>query len=323
LGRALGHAAALTSRGAARTTMAAAALIAIDWGTSAARAYRVDAAGAVLDVRQAPLGITQVRDGAFAPALASLLGNWSTEAIPRLACGMIGSRQGWVEAPYLACPAEFASLAGALARTPGGELSIVPGVTCRDDAGVLDVIRGEETQLAGAIDTKDDDVLAVLPGTHSKWAWVSAGRIVEFVTYMTGEVYALLLTHSILGRMAGRAVASAGPAFAKGVARGLQSGGLLHQIFGARTLALAGELAGGDVPDWLSGVLIGAEIRSARTWAQRFGNDGAHVRVIGADALTGRYVAALEQAGVDAHPAPQDAAARGLVTIARHAQLID
>jgi 2-dehydro-3-deoxygalactonokinase len=97
----------------------------------------------------------------------------------------------------------------------------------------------------------------------------------------------------------------------------------LHQIFGARTLALAGELAGDDVPDWLSGVLIGAEIRSARTWGQRFGDDGTHVRVIGADALTGRYVAALEQAGVDAHPAPPDAAARGLVAIARHARLID
>ncbi len=303
--------------------MAAAALIAIDWGTSAARAYRVDAAGAVLDVRHAPLGITQVRGGAFAAALASLLGDWSTEALPRLACGMIGSRQGWVEAPYLACPVDFASLAGALARTPGGELAIVPGVTCRDDAGVLDVIRGEETQLAGALGANDDRVLAVLPGTHSKWAWVSGGRIVEFVTYMTGEVYALLLAHSILGRMAGRAGASPGSAFASGVARGLQSGGLLHQVFGARTLALAGELTGDDVPDWLSGVLIGAEIRSARTWAQRFGDDGARVRVIGGDALTARYAVALEQAGVDAHPAPSDAAARGLATIARRARLID
>jgi 2-dehydro-3-deoxygalactonokinase len=303
--------------------MSAAALIAIDWGTSAARAYRVDASGAVLDVRHAPLGITQVRAGAFAPALASLLGDWSTEPLPRLACGMIGSRQGWVEAPYLACPADFASLAGALARTPGGELSIVPGVTCRDEAGVLDVIRGEETQLAGAIDANEDRVLAVLPGTHSKWAWVANGRIVEFVTYMTGEVYAVLLAHSILGRMAGRAAAAPGAAFAKGVARGLESGGVLHQIFGARTLALAGELAGDDVPDWLSGVLIGAETRSARAWAQRFGDAGTHVRVIGGDALTGRYVAALEQAGFDAHRAPTDAAARGLAAIARRAHLID
>jgi len=303
--------------------MAAAALIAIDWGTSAARAYRVDASGSVLDVRHAPLGISRIHAGAFAPALASLLGDWSTEALPRLACGMIGSRQGWVEAPYLACPVDFASLGGALARTPGGELAIVPGVTCRDDAGVLDVIRGEETQLAGAIDANDDSVLAVLPGTHSKWAWVRGGRIVEFVTYMTGEVYALLLAHSILGRMAGPASASPRAVFAKGVARGMESGGLLHQIFGARTLALAGELAADDVSDWLSGVLIGAEIRSARTWAQRFGDAATRVRVIGGDALTARYIAAFDQAGVDAHPASPDAAARGLVAIARHAHLID
>jgi len=302
--------------------MSAAALIAIDWGTTSARAYRVDAAGAILDERDAPLGISQVRDDAFASALHSLLGSWSAESVPRLACGMIGSRQGWIEAPYLECPVDLASLASALVRTPGGELSIVPGVTCRDDADIPDVMRGEETQLAGAIDAREERVLAVLPGTHSKWARVSRGRIESFLTYMTGELYSLLLAHSILGRMAGRGPMQPGAAFERGVTRGLGSGGLLHHVFGARTLALAGELTSDDVPDWLSGVLIGREIRSARMWAQHGGDDAARVRVIGDHALTARYVNALTQAGIDARPSPPGAAARGLAEIAPRAHLI-
>ena len=303
--------------------MAGAALIAIDWGTTSARAYKVDATGTIQDERHAPLGLSHIRDGAFAPALASLLGSWAAEALPRLACGMIGSRQGWVEAPYLDCPVDLGALARSLVRTPRGELAIVPGVTCRDDAGIPDVMRGEETQLLGALRADEEHVLAVLPGTHSKWVRISRGRIVDFLTYMTGEVYALLLEHSILGRMAGRGTAGAGAPFSRGVARGLGSGGLLHHIFGARTLALAGEISADDVPDWLSGVLIGRELRSARLWAQHAGDDAARVRVIGGDALTARYAAALEQAGMEAQAAPPGAAARGLVEIARRAQLID
>ena len=235
---------------------------------------------------------------------------------------MIGSRQGWTEAPYVECPTDIDALARAIVRTPGGELAIVPGVTCRDDAGVPDVMRGEETQLVGAIDARER-AIAVLPGTHSKWARVVDGRIESFITYMTGEVYSVLLAHSILGRMAGHAPAEPGAAFNGGVARGLGAGSLLHHIFGARTLALAGELASDDVPDWLSGVLIGREIRNASNWAQHGGHDAARVRVIGDHALTARYVAALAQAGIDAEPAAPGAAARGLVRIARHAQLID
>jgi 2-dehydro-3-deoxygalactonokinase len=299
-----------------------AALIAIDWGTTSARAYRVDANGAVLDERDAALGIAQITDRAFAAALDTLLGPWRKDRLPRLASGMIGSRQGWIEAPYLECPAGFDALARALTRSPGGEIAIVPGVACRDGAGVPDVMRGEETQLAGAIESDEDSALAVLPGTHSKWVRVREGRVDDFRTYMTGEVYAVLLAHSIIGRMAGRAARAPGAAFGRGVARGLADGGLLHDLFGARTLALAGELPGDDVPDWLSGLLIGREIRSARAWAKASGEDVTRVRVIGGDALTARYVAALAQARIEAQPAPQGAAARGLARIARRAQLI-
>ncbi len=186
----------------ARVAARAPALIGVDWGTTSARAYRIDAGGAVLETRAAPLGIQQVR-GDFAGALDALLGDWRHESIPRLACGMIGSRQGWIEAPYVECPAAAASLARGIVETPDRALTIVPGLVDRDDEGVPDVMRGEETQIVGAVAGDASPTLAVLPGTHSKWAIARDGAIASFATYMTGEVYAVLREHSILGRMAG------------------------------------------------------------------------------------------------------------------------
>ncbi|MEO8304950.1 MAG: 2-dehydro-3-deoxygalactonokinase [Betaproteobacteria bacterium] len=297
------------------------ALIAIDWGTTSARAYRLDPRGAVLDSRDAPLGIQAVADRQWAGALDTLLGDWRDIAVPRIACGMIGSRQGWVEAPYVPCPFDLAGLGGALTRTPGGELAIVPGARCVDAGGIPDVMRGEETQIAGALATSEGAMLAVLPGTHSKWAIVERGQLSAFATFMTGELYAVLLAHSILGRMAERAASAAfaGPAFARGVARGLGAGGFSRVIFGARTLALMGELAPHEVPDWLSGALIGQEIRAARAFAHERGVDAFEVTVIGADAIVARYASALAQAGVVARAGPADAAARGLFQMARRA----
>lgn len=300
------------------------ALLAIDWGTTSARAYRLDGAGAVLARRDAPLGIQSVHDRRFDGALDELLGDWRGDAAPRIACGMIGSRQGWCEAPYVECPTDLAGIGAMLTRTPGGELAIVPGARCVDSAGVPDVMRGEETQLAGALERDEHRRLAVLPGTHSKWAMVERGRLVRFATYMTGELYAVLLDHTLLGRMADRVArpAAAGAAFRRGVARGLAEGGFAHVIFGARTLALSGELAPTEVGDWLSGALIGHEIRAARAWAQACGGDATRVLVIGGDTIVTRYVGALAQAGVDAALGPPDAAARGLFRIARNAGLV-
>src|SRR5262245_12997338 len=186
---------------------------------------------------------------------------------------MIGSRQGWIEAPYVDCPADLALFARALTVTPGGELRIVPGARCVDAAAVPDVMRGEETQLVGAIRPDDAQVLVVLPGTHSKWAIVERGRLVQFATFMTGELYAVLLAHSILGRMATDRSGEATTAFDRGVMRGSAGAGLAHSIFGARTLALGGELAADEVGDWLSGVLIGDEVRAAHGWAREHGID--------------------------------------------------
>jgi len=313
--------------------MAGAALIAIDWGTTSARAYRHDADGRVAGERSAPLGIQQVRDGAFAAALAALLGNWADDPAPRIACGMIGSRQGWVEAPYCDCPAAFGELATALVRTPGGALAIVPGVTCVDAAGVPDVMRGEETQILGTVaPAAGGDAakhLIVLPGTHSKWAIVAAGRIETFATFLTGELFAVLKDHSILGRMMPSGAAAGEPAaaaFDRGLDRGLAAGtaaaGLLHDLFGARTLALFAQLEPAATADYLSGLLLGSETREGRTWAARHGVDGRRATLVGAPALCARYARALARAGTTAVAGPADAAARGLWHIARSAGLV-
>src|SRR6476659_3512182 len=293
--------------------MPATALIAVDWGTTSARAYRLDARGDVHERRSVPLGVKHVRDGRFEPALAKLLGDWIDDPAPRIACGMIGSRQGWVEAPYVDCPASLTALADRVVRAPHDVLTIVPGVATRDAAGIPDLMRGEETQLLGAIGTGERGVLAVLPGTHSKWARVEHGRVVDFTTFMTGELYGVLIDHSMLGRLAGHEPGRfSRDAFSRGAARGRDEGELAHDLFGARTLALTGVLASDDVADWLSGLLIGREIRAARQWALRAGVDPSVVRVIAADALAERYELAMADAGLIAERGSADAAALGL-----------
>jgi len=301
--------------------VSATALVGIDWGTSAARAYRFDAGGQVVERRDLPIGIRHVRDGRFDAALAKLIAGWDIR-VPRIASGMIGSRQGWVEAPYVECPASLTALGDRLVRVPHDELAIVPGVVTHDAAGIADVMRGEETQLLGAVG-RDERVLAVLPGTHSKWARVEHGRVVDFTTFMTGELFGVLIDHSMLGRLAGHEPGRfVRDAFSHGVARGLADGELLHDLFGARTLALTGALRSEEVADWLSGLLIGREVGAARAWAQRSGVDASHVRVIGADALADRYDLALSDAGIVAARGVADAAAHGLWRIALHAGIV-
>ena len=303
--------------------MADTALVAIDWGTSSARAWCLDENGAILAHRSVPLGVRHVRDGNFGGALAKLLDGMPIGLVPRIACGMIGSRQGWLEVPYVDCPASLTALSDHLGRISIESLSIVPGVATRDPAGVPDVMRGEETQLLGAVAPDETGVLAVLPGTHSKWARVEHGRIVDFTTFMTGELYAVLIDHSMLGRLAGHEPGRfSRDAFSRGVARGLSEGELAHDLFGARTLALTGVLASDEVADWLSGLLIGREIRAARDWALRAGVDPSLVRIIGSDTLTERYDVALGDAGVLAQRASHDAAALGLWRVASRARLI-
>ncbi|HEY2864352.1 MAG TPA: 2-dehydro-3-deoxygalactonokinase [Casimicrobiaceae bacterium] len=297
------------------------ALLAIDWGTTSTRAYAMDREGRIRSVRSAPLGVQRVVNGEFAQALRTLCGD-ATEGVPAIACGMIGSRQGWIEAPYCDCPADFDAVAAALTRAPDTELAIVPGLLCRDDDGIADVMRGEETQILGAL---SDSVAArqavVLPGTHSKWAITGPAGIEAFATFMTGEMYALLAEHSILGRL--RAAGSDDAAFSRGVGHSLRErAALTHDLFSARTLALTDALAPSGVGDYLSGLLLGAEIKAARQWLQSMRLEGKPLTLIGAPALVERYRMALAMAGLHADIAAEDAAARGLWRIARHAGLI-
>ncbi len=298
-------------------------LIAIDWGTSSARAYALDARGGIVGERSAPLGVQRIKDGNFVAALATLCGGELPAGVPLLASGMIGSRQGWVEAPYRECPAGFEAIALGLTAVPGAPLRIVPGLVCRDAMGVPDVMRGEETQIYGVLaDATGEQQVIVLPGTHSKWALVGANTIERFATFMTGEMYAVLREHSILGRLA--ADGSDANALARGVSASLREGAALsHDLFSARTLALTGELASSGVADYLSGLLLGAEIAAARTWLARHRSDVSAVTLVGDPQLCARYQRALQVAGIGSVFGPADAAARGLWRIATHSGLLN
>lgn len=294
-------------------------LVALDWGTSSLRAWLLGDAGAVLAEKSAPLGILKVPNGDFAAVFRELCGDWLVPSRPAIASGMIGSRQGWVEAPYAACPAGFESLARgfAWAESGGTRLAIVPGVSCVDASGVPDVMRGEETQVFGALDAADRAY--VLPGTHSKWVTVSGGRIEAFATYMTGELFAVMRQHSILGRLMSVEAAHAPDAFRRGWEASLAGdGALLHRLFGTRTLGLLGRLAPEEAPSYLSGLLIGDEVRAAaRALA------GSTVTVIGDPVLCERYREVLAGGGVGARIAPPDAARVGLWRVAVESGLVD
>lgn len=291
-------------------------MIAVDWGTSSLRAYRIDAAGRVLDKRSAPLGIMQVSGGAFAAALQSQIADWlRDDSGPVVMSGMIGSRQGWKEAPYVATPAALEDIARAMAKVEwdGRVAWIAPGVSTRSDSGVADVMRGEETQLLGAMDELPRaDAWVCLPGTHSKWVRVADRRIVQFSTHMTGEVFAVLRQHSILGRLMqspDEAGATDEDAFALGLRRAGEPGGLLHHLFGVRAQGLFGELSQAAAPSYLSGLLIGHELAAIPT----------HVRdvyVLGNHALNALYGLALARSGRRVITLDPDAALRGLMRLA-------
>ena len=181
-------------------------LLALDWGTSVLRAYLLGDDGAVLEERRKPWGIMRLPEGGFVGALQGIAGDWRAAApgLSTIACGMVGSVQGLCEAPYARCPAGGEALASALLAVDvvaGWRMHIVPGV--RRDGERPDVMRGEETQVMGVLARAPQfasRATLVMPGTHSKWVQVQEGRIVDFQTYMTGELFAVLSEHSILGR---------------------------------------------------------------------------------------------------------------------------
>jgi 2-dehydro-3-deoxygalactonokinase len=288
-------------------------MIAVDWGTSSFRAYRLDANGGILDRRSAARGILTVEAGGFADVLAEEIGAWLDEEPGSVfISGMIGSRQGWKELPYLGCPVDLEAIARACGTVDwdrGRQAFIVPGVSCRDAHGVPEVMRGEETQIIGAIEELGPDAVVCLPGTHSKYVRVRERRIMDFTTHMTGEVFGVLWRHSILGRLSETEAVDDEPAFDAGVDRSAEGQGLLHHLFGVRTRGLFREIPAAGLASYLSGLLIGHEIRAAAP--------SAPVAVIGAADLTRLYCRAFARCGVPARPITGEPAPRGLWAIAR------
>ncbi|TDH58846.1 2-dehydro-3-deoxygalactonokinase [Dankookia rubra] len=290
-------------------------MIGIDWGTTAFRAYRLDDRGEVLDGIDRAAGILTIPPGGFPAALQEAIGPWLAAGETRiLLCGMVGSRQGWVEAPYLPCPAGPAAIAAAVVRLDfaGVDCVLVPGLTARDAGGVPDVMRGEETKLVGLLaELGQAAALVCLPGTHSKWARLEAGRIAGFATQMTGETRAVLLQHSILGRLA-----EPGPgdeaAFLRGVARAGEAGGLLHHLFGTRALGLMGELPASGTDSYLSGLLIGHELQAVLAEGVPTGP----IHLAGSETLARAYALAFTAQGLSFTRHADDIVARGLARIA-------
>lgn len=265
-------------------------LVAVDWGTSSLRGARLDAAGQVLEEISLPRGILSVEAGGFPGVFEACFGAWMRgSGTLCLISGMAGSRQGWREAPYCPCPAGFEDLGRRLAWVDPGRIAIVPGLSTVND-GVPDVMRGEEVQIFGALRLACvQDGLCLLPGTHSKWATVRGGRVTGFRSFMTGEFYALLSRHSILARTVDAEAPFDAAAFEAGVRRAQAGPSLLHTAFGTRTLALFDAMPQAALSSYLSGLVIGEELRAQALPA----GSAQEVLLIGSDTLTTRYASAL------------------------------
>ena len=292
--------------------------IALDWGTSSFRAYLLNGDGTVQETISAPHGILAVKDAAFDEILETYIGHWN-KPLPIMASGMITSRQGWVELPYVACPANLKSIAAAVrphTSKQGRKLYFVPGISTRNAQGIPDVIRGEETQVLGA--SQGGTECFVTPGTHSKWIDVESGEIKGFSTYMTGEVFALLKNHSILGKLMTSASNNLA-AFERGVRTGLTDpAGFLHRIFSTRTLALFNEMPTDNLSSYLSGQVIGTEIAHAIAKNETT----AQYRILATPALGDHYMKAMTIAGLKVSYGEPDVVVKGLRRIAVAAGLL-
>ena len=300
-----------------------AALLAVDWGTTALRGALLAEGGTVLAERASARGLLSVPAGGWGAVFETEFGDWlaAHPGLTGLMAGMVGSRQGWAEAPYCACPAGPLDLAAKLLWLQPGRLAIVPGLST-EAGGQPDVMRGEETQVFGALALLGlSDATLVLPGSHSKWVTVQGGRITGFASHMTGECFALFRQHSILARTlpaaepAGVAAADTWvpEAFDQGVLQAQTPGGLLHHLFSVRTLSLFDRLDAASGASLLSGLVIGEELRAQALPDQvRAGG----VVVIGSAALTHRYQRALGLLGVPVQTVGAEATWHGLAALA-------
>lgn len=267
--------------------------IAADWGTSNVRFWAIDPDGTVLEERQSDKGMGSLSSGEFEGVLTEVCADWLESADHVVACGMVGSRQGWVEAPYQTAPCAVCprTMVTAPVKRPGLKVHVIPGIRQTDPA---DVMRGEETQIAGFLANNPNwDGVICLPGTHTKWVHVSADEVVSFQTFMTGETFALLSKESVLRH----SIAPSGwsdAAFDEALDAILSKPEMLAaRLFSLRADQLVHGTDDVTLRARLSGLLIGAEIAAAKPYWL-----GQRVAMVGAEAVSAPYMAALAAQGV-------------------------
>ena len=266
--------------------------IAVDWGTTNRRAYRINAAGSHTDEFEDAKGVLSIEGNGFPAAVEEIRDRLGD--LPMLLAGMVGSNRGWVEAPYVPCPTGVDGLARSLVWATERD-AIVPGVSYVGQ-GRADVMRGEEVQLLGAVAANmvAPDALVCHPGTHNKWVLLRRSNIHVFGTVMTGELFSLLKEHSILGDLLQGPVET-NAAFRRGVRHAIDRGMLPAALFGVRAEVLLGQAAKEDAPSYTSGLLIGTDVGIGLTWPA-----SAQVTVMGRPELTRLYAAAINEAGREA-----------------------
>jgi 2-dehydro-3-deoxygalactonokinase len=258
--------------------------IAVDWGTTNRRAWRLDQ-GAVAEEFEDGRGVLSVEKADFPAAVAEIRARLGD--LPMLMAGMIGSNRGWVEAPYVRCPAGLDAITAALAWPAPSRTAIVPGLSSADPP---DVMRGEEVQILGAVEAGlvPSDALVCHPGTHNKWVMLRSGEVTSFRTVMTGEMFSLLKAHSILSDLLTDEMA-VDDAFRAGVVQGLKGEALTAELFSVRAGVLLGARRKQDATDFTSGLLIGADVATGLQ-----GSTESEIFVMGRPELTRLYAAALD-----------------------------
>ncbi|MEG0100494.1 MAG: 2-dehydro-3-deoxygalactonokinase [Citrobacter sp.] len=262
--------------------------IAIDWGSTNLRAWLYQG-DKCLESRQSEAGVTRLNGKSPEAVLAEVTKNWRDGATPVVMAGMVGSNVGWKIAPYLSVPAYFSAI-GKQLTSVGDNIWIIPGL-CVSREDNHNVMRGEETQLLGARTLSPSSVY-VMPGTHCKWVQADAQQIHDFRTVMTGELHHLLLRHSLVGAGLPEQEASA-EAFTAGLTRGVAAPDILPKLFEVRASHVLGTLPREQVSEFLSGLLIGAEVASM---SEQFAAQQAITLVAGSD-LSSRYQQAFHAIG--------------------------
>ena len=262
--------------------------VALDWGTTNLRVWAMSSAGTIMAQAMSDNGMSKLSRDGYEPALLELIGGWLNGPLTAVACGMVGSRQGWIEAPYARTPCSPtpADLVVAPTTTPGLTVHIIPGI--RQD-NPPDVMRGEETQIAGflALNPGWDGVLC-LPGTHTKWVHVSAAEVISFQTVMTGELFAMIGAQTVLRHTVG-ATGWDEPAFLTALADSIaRPERLAGRLFSLRAEHLLHGLAPATARARLSGLLIGAELAATKPYWL-----GQQVAIIGAGTVSKLYQQAL------------------------------